>query len=112
LPWRDPYSTELLPNDPRSFYTGFFAPDNLYLHAQVGTFLHARFGAYAIYYIGNYLFAIPADVTAVIRALFAPIPPALVTVGVHVRTHFLSLAAFMTHIDRGCNLIADFIQSQ
>jgi hypothetical protein len=105
------YRTEFSRDDPRSFEMWFFASDHLYIHDQIGSFLFESFGEYAIYYIGNYFFSVPDDIRARVDKMMAEIPSNVISIGIHVRTHWGSLPAFMSNTDRGCSLIADFISS-
>jgi hypothetical protein len=105
------YQKEFSRSDPRSFEMWFFASDHLYLHEQIGLFLHKCFGEYAIYYIGNYFISVPQDVKSRVGTFLGKIPRNFVTVGVHIRTHFGMIPAFMAHVDRGCTLIGNFLES-
>jgi hypothetical protein len=108
----DLYNTEFATNDSRSLEMWFFAPDHLLLHGQIGTYLFSVFGPYTMYYIGNYFFSVPDDIKSIVAETLAKIPPNVLSIGIHVRTHFHMVPAFMTDAGRGCALIADFIQSR
>jgi hypothetical protein len=106
----DLYTTDFDREDSRSFDMWFFAPDHLLLHRQIGKVLYDAFGEYAIYFIGNYFFSFPADLKGPVDRLLASIPATVITIGVHVRTHW-GLPAFMTDVHGGCGLMAQFIQN-
>jgi hypothetical protein len=109
---KDIYGTAFDRKDPRSFEMDFFSPDHLYLHNQIGSFLYSCFGEYAIYYIGNYFFSVPESIRTRVASLLSTVPPNVVSIGVHIRTHRGLLAAFMTDTKRGCALVVDFLAAQ
>jgi hypothetical protein len=106
------YRLQFARGDARSFEMWFFAPDHLLIHGQIGAYLFSVFGPYAMYYIGNYFFSVPRDIRARAEATLAKIPRAVRSVGVHVRTHFHTVPAYMTDGERGCALIAGFVQAR
>jgi hypothetical protein len=108
----DLYHPEFTRDDPRCFEMWFFAPDHMLVHGQIGVWLFSVFGPYAMYYIGNYFFSVPSDVKSQVDETLAKIPKNFVSIGIHVRTHFHTVPAYMTDADRGCALIAKFIQAR
>jgi hypothetical protein len=107
---RDLYTTNFTRNHSKSWTIGFFAPDHLYLHQQIGTILYKTFGQYATYFIGNYFFSIPPSIKQNIDGLMNSIPATVTTIGVHVRTHHHS-SMYMRDVSSGCELVQTFIEN-
>jgi hypothetical protein len=103
------YMSSFSRDDSRSFEMRFFSSDHFLVHRQFGEFLFNTFGEYTIYYIGNHLFRVPLPIREQIDKLMARIPQNIISIGIHVRTHF-GIAAFMRNTQRGCDLISSFIR--
>jgi hypothetical protein len=107
------YSSTFHRDDPRSFDMWFLSPDHLYLHHQIGKVLYKAFGEYAIYFIGNYFLKFPPEIQSRVDRLMETIPKTVITIGVHIRTHFTTgVRMYMYDIPQGCELIARFIEKQ
>jgi hypothetical protein len=106
----DLYKSSFSRDDSRSFEMWFFSPDHFLVHRQFGQFLFDAFGEYTVYYIGNHLFRVSTGIRRQIGKLMEQIPQNIITIGIHVRTHF-GIAAFMRNTGRGCEVISSFIRA-